>query len=246
MKSESQSQSLAPQTPVKQNSRSQSQGLTGDTPLKQNSAASGVFLSGTLDQQRLAVMNDMGNIPEVTVDFMLNHIVPNSGINVARTIQNLRQKGALLDAGWDVFIDKLPKVSNDNEQKVFAKMETIYQNIITSTSFDVGHSPSRTLNLSTCPDVAPTSDTNIKSRPDGCSQLISTHPFHTSQCGYPSQGKEDYHWFNITHAEEYKKNNTLKDRNDVCLPFIPKSTSFTYQFLERIETIMEFTPYHEC
>ena len=219
--------------------------MTGDTPLKQNSAASGVFISGTLDQQRLAVMNDLGNIPEVAVDFMLNHIVPNSGINVDRTSQNLRQKGVLLDAGWDVFIDELPKVSKDNEQKVFAKMETIYQNIITSTSFDVGYSPSRTLNLSTCPDIAPTSDTDIKNRPDGCGQLLSTHPFHTSQCGYPSQGK-DYHWFNIAHAEEYKKKNTLKDRNDVCLHFILKSTLFSHQFLERIENNMEFTPYHEC
>ena len=245
MKSEGQSQTLAPETPVKQNSRSQSR-LTRDTPLKQNLAASGVFISGTLDQQRLAVMNDLGNIPEVAVDFMLDHIVPNSCVNVDRTMKSLRQKGFLRDAGWNVFMDGLPKVSNDNEQQVFAKMETIYQNIITSTSFDVGHSPSRTLDLSTCPDIAPTSNTDIRSRPDGCGQLISTHPFHTSQCGYPSQDKGDYHWFNIAYAEEYKKKNTLKDRNDVCLPFIPKSTSSTYQFLERIENVMEFTPYHEC
>ena len=128
---------------------SQSKSLPGDTPSKHNLAATGVFLNGTLGEQRLALLTDFGNIPEVTVDFMLDHIVPNSDIDVEHTMQNLRREGVLLDARWEVFIDALPKHSEDilNEQKVFSKMGTIYQRIIDATEFDVGSSRTPTLVL---------------------------------------------------------------------------------------------------
>ncbi|KAF8813210.1 hypothetical protein BYT27DRAFT_7239461, partial [Phlegmacium glaucopus] len=196
---------------------SQSQSLTGDIPLQQNPATTGVFINGTLGEKRLAVLTDLGNIPEVTVDFMLDHIVPNSGVNIECTIHDLKQKGILLDTGWKNFIDALPKNSDDDEQKVFLKMQTIYRNIITSTKFEMGHFRSPTLDLGTCPDIAPISETNSRSRPDGCGQLNSSHSIHTSQCGYRSQEKGEYHWFNIAYIEEYKKNNTKKDLNDNVL-----------------------------
>ena len=202
-------------------SESHSKSLPDDT---RNSTATGVFLNGTLGDQRLALLTDFGNIPEVTVDFMLDHIVPNSGINVERTIQNLRQEGVLLDAGWEAFIDALPKQSADNEQKVFSKMETIYRRIIAATEFDVGSSRSPTLVLGTSPDIAPVSETNVRSRPDGCGQLNGNHPIHTSQCGYPPKEKGDYHWFNIAYVEEYMKDSSINDLNDVCLIFILKLT----------------------
>ena len=195
---------------------SQSKSIPGDTPLKQDLLATGVFLNGTIGEQRLAVLTDFGNIPEVTVDFMLNHIVPNSGINVERTMQNLRREGVLLDAGWEVFIDALPKKSADNEQKIFSKMGAIYQRIIASTEFESGSSRTPTLVLGTSPDIAPVSETNVRSRPDGCGQLSGNHSIHTSQCGYPPRDKGEYHWFNIAYVEEYKKRNTNNDLNDVC------------------------------
>ena len=196
---------------------SQSKSLPGDTPSKKNSAATGVFFNGTIEEQRLALLTDFGNIPEVTVDFMLDHIVPNSGINVERTKQNLRREGVLLDAGWEVFIDALPKLSDDNEQKFFSKMGTVYQRIIEATEFDVGSSRIPTLVLGAPPVIAPISETNVRSRPDGCGQLNSNHSIHTSQCGYPPREENgDYHWFNIAYVEEYKKRNSSNDLNDVC------------------------------
>ena len=102
-----------------------SHSLTGDIPLKQNVGATGVFINGTLEEQRYAVVTNLGNIPEVTVNFMLDNIVPYSRVNVERTRQNLIQKGVLLDAGWKEFIDVLPKNSAGNEQQVFSKMATI-------------------------------------------------------------------------------------------------------------------------
>ena len=207
-------------------SESQSQSLPGDT-LKQNYSAPGVFFNGTLEEQRFAVFTDFGSIPEVTVDFMLNHIVPNSGVNVEHTMQNLRQKGFLHDAGWNEFIDTLPKHSNGNEQKVFSKMGTIYRKIIASTEFEVGSPRTPTLILGASPDIAPTSETNVRTRPDGCGQLDSNHSIHTSQCGYPPRRKGDYHWFNIAYVEEYKKRNSENDLNDVCPIFILKLTILT-------------------
>jgi hypothetical protein len=209
---------------------SQSKSLLSDTPVKRNSADTGVFINGTLYDRKMAVLNDLGNIPEVTVDFMLDHIVPNSGINVERTMQNLRREGVLLDTGWKVFINALPKESPDNEQKVFLKMGTIYHKIIASTEFDVGHSRTPTLFMGTSPDISPLSETNVRSRPDGYGQLNTSHPIHTSQCGYPfrSRDKGKYHWFNIAYVEEYKKRNTRRDLNNVCLFFILKLTWFTH------------------
>jgi hypothetical protein len=52
---------------------------------------------------------------------------------------------------------------------------------------------------------------------DGAHDFTSVlHPIHTSQCGYPTREKGDYHWhwFNIAYLDEYK--NTSNDLNDVC------------------------------
>jgi len=206
---------------------SQTNSLLHDTPIKKNSASTGVFLNGTLEEQKTAVLKDLGNIPEVTADFMLDHIVPNSGINVERTIQELKQKGILGDAGWKEFNNALPKKSDANEQKVFSKMGTIYKGIIDSTVFNVGSSRTPTLDLGTSPDIAPKSETNVKTRPDGCGQLKRNHSIHTSQCNYPPRENGDYHWFNIAYVEEYKKRNSESDLKDVCAISILKLTSLT-------------------
>ena len=42
-------------------------------------------------------MNDLGNIPEVSVDFMLNHIVPDFGVDVEHTMRKLREEGNWLE-----------------------------------------------------------------------------------------------------------------------------------------------------
>ena len=195
---------------------SQPKSTLGSIPVKQNSAANGIFLGGTLDEQRAAVLTDFGNIPEVTVDFMLDHIVPNSGINVELTMQKLKREKVLLDAGWKEFAVTLPaEQSTDTEQKVFSKMGTIYRGIVDSTVFDDGYSRTLTLDLGTSPDIAPVSETNVRSRPDGCGQLNNNHLIHTSQCGHPPREKGDYHWFNIAYVEEYKKKNANDDLNDV-------------------------------
>ena len=176
---------------------------------------------------------DLENIPEVTVDFMLGHIVPNSGINIERTMQNLRRERVLLDAGWKVFIDALPKQSADKEQKIFSKMGTIYQRIVASTEFDVGSSRTPTLVLGTSPDIVPVSEANVRSCPDGCGQLNSNHSIHTSQCGYP-RGVSNYHWFDIAYVEEYKKRNTIDDLNHVCPIFILRLTLLTDRFFRTL------------
>ena len=208
---------------------SQSKSTPGDTPLKQNSAATGVFINGTLEEQRNAVMHDLGNIPEVTVDFMLDNILPKSGIDVERTIYRLKRKGVLLDDGWKGFVGGLPKNSNDSEQIVFSKMGAIYRGIIDCATFVDGSSRTSTLVLGASPDIAPVSETNIKSRPDGCGQLKSNHSIHTSQCGYPpNETKGDYHWFNIAYVEEYKKRNSRTELDDVCPIFFLKLVLSTY------------------
>ena len=229
-------------------SESQSNSSQADTRSQQTLSATRGFLDGTLqlEEQRFAPLTDFGNIPEVTVDLMLDHIVPNSGINVERTMQNLRRKGVLLDGGWKEFIDELPKLSTDNEQKVFSKMGIIYERIIDSAAFNDGSSRTPTLVLGTSPDIALVSKRNIRSRPDGWGQLHSNNSIHTSQCGYPLRENGDNHWFNIAYVEEYQKENSGNDLNDVCPNFILMLRYDAIDFSERIENIMEFTQYNEC
>lgn len=64
------------------------------SPLKQNSAV-GLFLDCTLQEQRLALLTGGNAIPEVTFDFMLDHITSSqiqvSTLSAERTMQNLRE-----------------------------------------------------------------------------------------------------------------------------------------------------------
>ncbi|KAF8966229.1 hypothetical protein BDZ97DRAFT_2074195 [Flammula alnicola] len=196
-----------------------------DTPLKRNASASGVFINGTLDDQRQAVMSDLGNIPEVTVDFMLDHIIPDSGVNVEATKKALERDDVLLDSGWQIFNGVMPKNFKEPEQEVFAKMATIYEQILACTMFRSGRfragcRPSPVLKLGTCPDIAPISPTNVRTRPDGCGQLVSDHPTHTAQAQHSSAIKGQYHWFNIAYVEEYKKKNTKDDLSDNVLKIL--------------------------
>ena len=104
-----------------------------------------------------------------------------------------------------------------------------------------------TLVLGTSPDIAPVSKTNVRSRPDGCGQINSDHSIHTSQCGYPPGEKGNHHWFNIAYVEEYKKENSGNDLNDVCPIFFSQIDVIkAIDFSERIENIKEFPPYDEC
>ena len=153
-----------------------------DTLVKQNSAATGVFLEGTLEEQRTALLNDLGNIPEVTADFMLDHIVQNIDINVDHTMRKLKGNEVLLGgAGWKEFVGALPKKSSDTEQKVFfSKMGTIYKGIIDSTVFDDGSPRTPTMALGASPDIVRVFETNVRSHPDGCGQLGSNNSFHNA------------------------------------------------------------------
>ena len=110
-------------------SKSQSKRSLGNTPLKQNSSAIGVSLNGALHEQRLALLTYFGNIP---VDFMMDRIVPFSGITTSSVECRSQAGGSLLDAGWKAFIDALPKdTAADKERKVFRKSELF---IIASTT----------------------------------------------------------------------------------------------------------------
>ena len=109
-------------------SKFQSKRSLGNTPLKQNSSAIGVSLNGALHEQRLALLTYFGNIP---VDFMMDRIVPFSGITTSSVECRSQAGGSLLDAGWKAFIDALPKDTADKERKVFRKSELF---IIASTT----------------------------------------------------------------------------------------------------------------
>ena len=122
-------------------------------------------------------------------------------------------------------------------------MGIIYQRIIESAALKDGSSRTPTLVFDTSPDIALVSRTNVRSRPDGCAQLNSNNSTHTSQCGYPPRGN-GYHWLNIAYVEEYKKENSGNDLNDVCSYFILILTLFknVLKILWSLHHIMNVDP----
>ena len=87
------------------------------------------------------------------------------------------------------------QVIQTTKQNVFFKNGTIYREIIKSTVFEDKSSRIPTLLLGTAPDIAPISETNIRSRPNGCGQLDSKNSIHTSWCGYQGFNGRPQKWF---------------------------------------------------
>lgn len=195
-----------------------------ETPLKLDWASSGVFIKGTLQEQRQAVANDLGGgIPEVDIAYMLEHILPKplSDVDVDASLQILEARNFWSPTGgWSPFNGLTPGQMKGSEEDIFNEnMETIVKNILGNCQFIMGNVPLRGVGIGTSPHLAPVSATNVRSRPDACGLLEPYHPLHTSQWYTEMPESGHYHWFNIIYTLEYKKKNTVNTRNDASLLF---------------------------
>lgn len=193
-----------------------------ETPLKLNWASSGVFIKGTLQDQRQAVANDLGGgIPEVDISYMMEHILPRppSDVDIDASFQIL-QAGHFwsFGKGWRPFNGLRPSLMNGTEEEIFNRnMEIVVKDILGNCKFSKNIIPLRGVGIGTSPNLAPVSATNVRSRPDACGLLESFNSLHTSKwyTAMPETGL--YHWFNIVYTLEYKKKNNVDARNDVRL-----------------------------
>ncbi|KJA13396.1 hypothetical protein HYPSUDRAFT_195778 [Hypholoma sublateritium FD-334 SS-4] len=196
-----------------------------ETPLKLDWASSGVFIKGTLHEQRQAVANDLGGgIPEVGIAYMLEHILPKppSEVDADASLRILEARNTWSPTGgWSAFNGLTPAQMKGSEEAIFNEnMETIVKNILGNCKFVDGNVPLRGVGIGTSPHLAPVSPTNIRSRPDACGLLEAYHPLHTSNWYTEMPEEGHYHWFNIVYTLEYKKKNTVDSRNDNVLKIL--------------------------
>ena len=104
-------------------SKSQSKRSLGNTPLRRDSAATGVSLNGTLHEQDWLFWPTSTAFPLTLWWIALSHFQ----VSQCRAWNAESQAGgSLLDAGWKVFIDALPKDTAEKERKVFRKLELLF------------------------------------------------------------------------------------------------------------------------
>ena len=226
-----------------------------ETPLKQNMSSTNVFIKGTLEEQKKAVRTDLGPVPEVTVDFMLQHIIPNSQINVTATMESLKeQKLWSKSEGWSEFGGKSPlelskvksrRASNNKETEIFHKLKAVYGNIVSSAKFHNSSAPRPTLSFEQFPNIAPTSDTDVRSRPDGCALLTREQEIHTTKERLlPPKEAARPNWFDIAYVEEYKLSDKIKHLNDVCNSLTELLHLLISRQIEYMEDNMEFASHY--
>lgn len=209
----------SPQTPLGKRAALSMQ-TSLETPMKVDWASSGVFIHGTLEDQRDVVSSDLGaSIPEVGINFMLGNLLPQAlggGLNETMTLAALQSRGEWIeDRGWKPFNGRIPSSMDDTEDKIYNKrMEHIVMSIIRLAIFNQ-HTPVRGIGIGTSPWVSPVSRSNVKTRPDACGLLETYNLIHTSNWYKPLISVPDYHWFNIAYTLEYKKYDNIKSRNDV-------------------------------
>lgn len=193
-------------------------------------SSTNVFIKGNLEEQKEAVRRDLGPVPEVTVDFMLKYIIPDSQVDVLATMESLKKRRLWSESeGWSDFGGQSPRElgkgrsdaskdprssrSNNKETAVFLKLKTVYEKIVSSTQFHNSSTRPAALSFEQYPNTAPISDTSVRTRPDGCGMLRREQPIHSSNACPQLPYRPN--WFDIACVEEYKLDEKPDDINDV-------------------------------
>lgn len=185
-------------------------------------SATNVFIKGNLEEQKEAVCKDLGSVPEIPVDLMMKYIIPNSQVDVSATMETLKKGGTWTETtGWSDFNGQTPRElgnmkTHNRETEVFSRLKSVYEKIVLSAKFHGSTAPSPTLSYEQYPNIAPVSDTGVKTRPDGCGVLTSAQGVHiTNQRDIPLKEIGKPNWFDIAFVEEYKLEDRYTDTNDV-------------------------------
>ena len=175
-----------------------------ETSLEQNMSARNVFLHGDAEEQKEAICTGLGSVPEIPVSLMMEHIIPNSQVDIFATMEALRNRGAWCEStGWSEFQGQSPRELGNakppsEEADVFPRLKSVYEKIVSSAKFHNSIAPSQTLSYEQYPNIAPVSDMGGKTRPDGCGMLTNSQAIHTAnQRDTPLKEIGKSSWFDI-------------------------------------------------
>ncbi|KAI5116304.1 hypothetical protein M0805_004645 [Coniferiporia weirii] len=139
-----------------------------DTPPKARSVDQSSYRTGTLDDRRNAVIEDLGHaIPETDLQFFLENILPplRNGFNPAGIVNSLGEDGDIINGYWKLF-EKEPKDMPEHESTVFKRLGSLFDTIVQAVNRK-SHTHSQTLTLCMESTLTPYSEKDSTNRPDG-------------------------------------------------------------------------------
>lgn len=182
--------------------------LTADTPVRVKQTSTSSYLDGNAPERSKAVVDDAGEaVPEITLDSFFDHICPqlHPDIELDDVVAALARgpnrmiMGQAGNKRWKGFKAN-PSSSKLVEDMTFRPLQNVAASIIAASGLD---------------DIEPTVifENHPTTIPRSGHRDSSTRPD-----GYFLRGQvSGSHWKYIPLCAEYKKQNKIDDRNDVCL-----------------------------
>jgi hypothetical protein len=178
-----------------------------ETPTRPRQSFSSRYRAGHLSDARSVVIEDLGDIPLVSVDFFTSNVLPPIGDKFLGNIKDsLVAKKHIENNRWSAF-PKSPKATGLVETQAFSAFPTMVDHIVQTTSTLMDSEP--TLKFVCKPNVAPVSERNNSTRPDGQLELKEK-----KSVGEVSSSDEKSHWEDIVVPCEFKIDKN--DYEDVC------------------------------
>jgi hypothetical protein len=176
-------------------------GLLSETPTRPRVYAYDQY---GLSEARTIVIEDLGSVPVVPVDFFLHSVLPPVNDDILLRIKkNLTRNKTIKNNKWSIF-PKAPSLTRKNEFNAFRPLTTLFSRIVKANSPLVS-----SLDFVYKPNSAPISERNNASRPDAHLQLKQTRSLATG----PTSAASQSHWEDIVVAIELKLHS--KDWEDV-------------------------------
>ena len=190
-----------------------------ETPSRPRQSYSSRYRAGHLSDARSVVIEDLGDIPLVSVEFFTSNVLPPIRDNILVNIKaSLVAKKHIEENRWSGF-PQSPKATGLVETQAFSAFPIMVDHIVQTASTFIDSKP--TLEFVYKPNEAPVSERNNATRPDGQLELKDK-----KSVGEVSSSGEKSHWEDIVLPCEFKVDKN--DYKDVCPYVSPIDTSYTF------------------
>jgi hypothetical protein len=199
------------------------------SPLKPEFTSRDAYRLETFDKARSTVIEDLGEwVAEIPFDVFVAHLLPKiAGFEPSATVEALKRAGALTCKqdnnvwSWSAF-ESEPKYSGLREPGAFKPLETVHGQICQESLFPGETSPPIASTIFfVCGDSTLRNEADVNRDPstpraDGYGYLKSDKKeFLKSKLEKYAAPESKDDWYNVVYVEEYKKEASLKDQDDV-------------------------------
>ncbi|KAI5116305.1 hypothetical protein M0805_004646 [Coniferiporia weirii] len=174
-----------------------------DTPPKARSVDQSNYRTGTLEERRSAVIDDLGRaIPEIDLQFFLENILPplRDGFNPTDIVNSLGEGGDIINGYWKLFEKEPKNMHGTHEPLAFGLLASLFDTIVQAAN-KKSYTHSQTLTLCMERNLTPYSEKGSTNRPDGCMVLKDAESTRLS-------------WYDLGLTMEVKKLDQRGSRDD--------------------------------